>query len=107
MLITIDDTAMYTGVVVNGKFASDEPKCLVVGDDVPNASYVPYDMAAAQPASNAQRWNQRVYSPATIARNVCMIQTPPSNWKLSAFCRSRNSTNASAPNFTTRDESLE
>ena len=64
-------------------------------------------MPANQPTSSAQRWNQRVNRPATSAGKVWRIQMPPSSWKLMATVLSMLSTKTSAPNFTTRETSLE
>ena len=63
-------------------------------------------MPTAQPMSSADRWNHLVYSPTTIAGIVCRIQTPPSSWRLMAYCLENASTKTSAPNFTTSEASL-
>ena len=64
-------------------------------------------MPTAQPASSAQRWNQRVNRPPTSEGKVCRIQIPPRSWKLIATVLSIVSTKTSAPTFTRSDTSLE
>src|SRR5581483_5034742 len=61
----------------------------------------------SQPASRAQRWNQRVNSPTAMEGKVCRIQMPPSSCRLIAFWVFIPSTNASAPNLTTSEAILE
>src|SRR6185312_8237656 len=83
--------------------AVEEPKCSWPFHGVRYASTVPYTIATAQPMIRAQRWNHRVYRPATIAGKVCRIQTPPSSCRLMENVLLNESTKISAPSFTTSD----
>src|SRR5580704_4864227 len=83
--------------------SDDAAQCEAVGDDVLYAARVPAIIPASQPASSAQRWNQRVNRPPTIIGKVCRIQMPPSSCRLMANVCGSSMANSSAPNFTTSE----
>src|SRR5580658_1185567 len=81
----------------------DPAQCDVVGVATLYAAIVPNTMPASQPASSAQRWNQRVNRPPTSAGKVCRIQMPPSSCRLIENVWGSSTANSSAPSLTTSE----
>src|ERR1700677_740266 len=84
--------------------SDDDAQCEAVGDDELYAAMVPKIIPANQPASSAQRWNQRVYRPPIIITAICDIHTPPSSCRLMANVCGSSTAKNSAPSFTVRDD---